>query len=330
MESALTSQRHVSIFKNHEFDALFWVPVYIWVLDRLIRVIRIILFHPRSWAADCLATYNPSSNIVRLVVPVNKSAYKVKPGTFFYLMILDDSRPWESHPFTVAYVSSEYSAKSLSEQAPLLDSDDDLAQGGEDDLPQPSKPCMTFLIRPYDSQTRRLQELAASELSSPAPLRVMVDGPYGHSQALAEYDHVLFIVGGSGVVTALSYLRSLTHAHKAPKVEIHWAVREPAFAREVLGDIAELFSRQPRGRLVHLFPNRIRRRRRNTPRGATTLSKTRRPRACSNDGCQSRQGGFGRRRVWPSQALRRHQERRRRGASGLRVRIDYFEESFRW
>ncbi|KAJ6442753.1 ferric-chelate reductase [Purpureocillium lavendulum] len=238
----LTMLGHVSIFKNHDFDALFWIPVYIWVLDRLIRVVRIILFSPRSWAADCVATYNPSSNIVRLTVPVTKAAYKVKPGTFFYLMLLDDSRPWESHPFTVAYVSSEYPTKSLSEQAPLLDSDDDLAHGGDDDLPQSSTPCMTFLIRPYDSQTRRLQELAGLEASAPATLRVMVDGPYGHSRAFDKYDHVFFIVGGSGVVTALSYLRALTRASKAPRVEIHWAVREPAFAQEVLNDVADELS----------------------------------------------------------------------------------------
>ncbi|GJN79677.1 hypothetical protein PLIIFM63780_003195 [Purpureocillium lilacinum] len=327
----LTMLGHVSIFKNHEFDGLFWVPVYIWVLDRLIRVIRIILFHPRSWAADCLATYNPSSNIVRLVVPVNKSAYKVKPGTFFYLMILDDSRPWESHPFTVAYVSSEYSAKSLSEQAPLLDSNDDLAQGGEDDLPQPSKPCMTFLIRPYDSQTRRLQELAASELSSPAPLRVMVDGPYGHSQAFAEYDHVLFIVGGSGVVTALSYLRSLTHAHKAPKVEIHWAVREPAFAREVLGDIAELFS--PGNLAVDLYissqtgyvdvgeiPPEVRQHsRRPDARAlvATTVAKAGRE-ALAVVACG------------PARLSDDTRSAVVEALADCECRIDYFEESFRW
>ncbi|UNI23276.1 hypothetical protein JDV02_009107 [Purpureocillium takamizusanense] len=238
----LTMLGHVSIFKNHEFDGLFWVPLYIWVLDRLTRAVRIILFSPRSWAADCLATFHDSANIVRLVVPINKAAFKVRPGTFFYLMILDDSRPWESHPFTVAYVACDDSAKSLSEQARLLDSDDDLADGGEPDLSQPSTPCMTFLIRPYDGQSRRLQELAASEPSAPTRLRVMVDGPYGHSRALADYDHILFIVGGSGVVTALSYLRSLTQAPKGPKVEIHWAVREPAFAREVLGDIREMCS----------------------------------------------------------------------------------------
>lgn len=91
---------------------------------------------------------------------------------------------------------------------------------------------MTFLIRPYDSFTLRLKEQAEAEWPRAANLRVLVDGPYGHTRPFHLFDRTVFVVGGSGIVVALSYLRSLAATQR--EVEIHWAVREPGFADEVL------------------------------------------------------------------------------------------------
>ncbi|POR39115.1 Uncharacterized protein TPAR_00674 [Tolypocladium paradoxum] len=228
---------HVSIFKGR-YDGFFWVPIYIWAVDRLMRFIRIIAFNPTFWRSNASAVYSESANIIRLTVPFDKAAYKVKPGTYYYLMVLDDTRCWESHPFTVASVSSQDpSGKSLGDQVPLLDSDENLGGAADDDDAmrlESSTKNMTFLIRPYDGFSRRLRNLAGVE--SPTPLRVLVDGPYGHPQRLGQYHHLLFIVGGSGVVTALSYLQSLTGAPRGSlkSIQLHWAVREAALARDVL------------------------------------------------------------------------------------------------
>lgn len=236
----------MSIFKG-KYDGLFWVPIYIWAIDRLIRFTRIIAFNPKSWRSNASAFYSNATNIIRLTVPLDKAVYTVRPGTYYYLMVLDDTRFWESHPFTVASVSSpDSSGKSLGEQVPLLDSDENLGGAGDDDDDMPLEPStknMTFLIRPYDGFSRRLRDLAGAE--SPTPLRVLVDGPYGHSQRFDQYDHLVFIVGGSGVVTALSYLQSLTGAAQGSlkSIQLHWSVREEAFARDVvLKEISDALS----------------------------------------------------------------------------------------
>lgn len=222
---------HVSIF-NGEYDVLFWVPLFIWISDRVLRLIRVLAFKPKSWSTPASVTYNESSNILRLQIPTEERIYKVKPGTFYYLSVFDVARSWESHPFTVASVSQ--GGDSQAEQMPLLEAPDDSQDIEETEGKVASaSPFMTFIIRPYDSFTERLKDLAV--VKQPAPVGVLVDGPYGNTLPLERFSHVVFIVGGSGVVLPLSYLDLLTNkTQNTVSVDIHWAVREPAFARDVL------------------------------------------------------------------------------------------------
>ncbi|CAK7230732.1 hypothetical protein SEUCBS140593_007687 [Sporothrix eucalyptigena] len=96
---------HVSIFHG-AYDIWFWSSLIIWISDRVIRGLRIVAFNPLFWTTRAKATYDPNSNIVRLVVPYNTSLYQPKPGTYYYLHVLNDKRFWESHPFTVATVTT--------------------------------------------------------------------------------------------------------------------------------------------------------------------------------------------------------------------------------
>ena len=90
---------------------------------------------------------------------------------------------------------------------------------------------MTFLIRPYDSFTARIRNMAAE---GETIARVLIEGPYGSTHAFDKFEHLLFIVGGSGIVVPLSYLEQLNRALTVKSVTIVWSVREPAFVEEVL------------------------------------------------------------------------------------------------
>lgn len=115
----------------------------------------------------------------------------------------------------------------MSEEEPLLRSDE-----------KDSK-TLTFLIRPYDSITSRLRHTAAAQWPMAASVRVLVDGPYGHTQPLHTFDQVVFIVGGSGIVVPLSYMQRFSASQT--KVSIHWSVREAVFAEEILSrDLGEM------------------------------------------------------------------------------------------
>ncbi|OAA55748.1 ferric-chelate reductase [Cordyceps fumosorosea ARSEF 2679] len=231
---------HVSIFDG-SYDGPFWTAVVLWLLDRALRLARVLAFKPKSWSTRASVTYDASSNIVRLLVPTEQKIYKVHPGTFYYLSILDVARSWESHPFTVAtvrpgYVQAEQSGQSeQAEEARLIENSADAQDVDETEGKVASNvDVMTFLIRPYDSFTERLKHLAAEKQEASA-VRVLVDGPYGHKMPLERFSHIVFIVGGSGIVLPLSYIDLLTgKAPDPPYVDIHWAVREPAFARDIL------------------------------------------------------------------------------------------------
>lgn len=207
------------------------------------RLLRIIIYNPGHWSTTALASYSHSANIVRLTIPIDSALYKPRSGNYFYLAVLDDTRCWESHPFTIASISGDFPQKSecSDEGAPLLASTMAASEIGVECMTvEPKKQHMTFLIRPYDGFTKRLRDTLADEQSSSKPLRVLVDGPYGHTQRLHQYRQVVFIAGGSGVVVALSYLNSLCDEMKTlTTIELHWAVRESGFVRDVLSKEAK-------------------------------------------------------------------------------------------
>lgn len=234
----LTACSHVSIFKG-EYDILFWIPFLIWIGDRVLRMSRTLSFNLKFWNTFAYATYDANSNIIRLSVPYSTSYYQPKAGTYYYLHVLSDKRFWESHPFTMACTTTnvDVGRKSSSEQTPLLVAGErDQEPMSEVELqPRRGAPSMTFLIRPYDSFTARLREDAAAAWPRPARLRVFVEGPYGHTQPFGQFDDLLFVVGGSGVVVPLAHLAELTKAtSKVRSVKIVWAVRELSFAVDVL------------------------------------------------------------------------------------------------
>lgn len=196
------------------------------------------MFNPGHWSTVALASYNDSANIIRLAVPIGSALYKPRAGNYFFLSILDDSNSWESHPFTVASISDEMPQKmEVSEESlPLLGSIMTTPEtNSQYTTLEATNEHMTFLIRPYNGFTMRLRDMLANEEANPKPLRILVDGPYGHTQKLHEYHRVIFIAGGSGIVVALSYLTSLFKEIKTPaKIDLYWAVRESAFAKDIL------------------------------------------------------------------------------------------------
>ncbi|KAH7020980.1 ferric reductase like transmembrane component-domain-containing protein [Microdochium trichocladiopsis] len=276
-----TMWAHVTIF-NGRFDPPIWTCCAIWVADRIMRMARTISFNPRFWSTIAEATYDSDANMVRVSVPASRSLYKPKPGTFYYLHVLNDKRFWESHPFTMAKLSVVAGASATTpamsdEEDHLLASPKPAARSlGRRHKNSKCKDASTmkFLIRPYDSFTGRLRDSAAalSEMGPlgpvPTRLRVLIEGPYGHTQPFERYDNLLFVVGGSGIVVPLAYITQLLqsspvqseqsaqrghrtrrpsaasiashlsrHANSRTRaIRIIWAVRESALADSVLRD----------------------------------------------------------------------------------------------
>ncbi|KAJ1324890.1 ferric-chelate reductase [Microdochium nivale] len=243
---------HVTIFQGR-YDPPIWVCCVIWATDRVLRITRTVSFNLRFWSpAVAEATYDPAANMVRLRVPASQACYRPKPGTFYYLHVLNaGGRFWESHPFTMAKLdvapagshddddhnnNNNDSTDRLGTSV-MSDEEDRLlpSRNSKSTLQRPRESAtMTFLIRPYDGFTRRLRNAAAATSSPlgpvPASLRVLVEGPYGHTQPFDKFDNLIFIVGGSGIVVPLAYLSSLLQSSTTTLTTTSSAPRRPSTA----------------------------------------------------------------------------------------------------
>ncbi|KAF2852580.1 ferric-chelate reductase-like protein [Plenodomus tracheiphilus IPT5] len=254
---------HVEIFTAGEWNIFIWPCVAIWVLDRSLRFGRILAFHRNPFNTGALVSFNPNSNLVKMEVEANKSLIASSPGTYYYIHLMDD---WlyahQSHPFTLAYTSSDISTSLDTPLSPISSrsashrtsssssnesSESDALLAGSEANPASS---LIFLIRPYDGFTSRLKSLC---LLNPKKLRVLVDGPYGHTMPLQTFANILFVVGGTGIAVPLSHLAHLLSSRSYTRsIKIVWAVREHAFLASVLCDFKGLLGDERVEMEVHI------------------------------------------------------------------------------
>lgn len=252
-----TMYYHVEIFTDGDWNIFIWPCLAIWILDRVFRIGRTLSFNRNLFDTKATVSYDRSSNLVRMDVNGNQNWIKPKPGTYYYIHVLDD---WlyahQSHPFTLAYVSSGLNtSSSISRLRPQRTSSSSSAESTESDallVPTASRHAsnLVFLIRPYDGFTSRLKSYC---LLHPKKLRVLIEGPYGHTIPLHTYPNVLFIVGGTGIAVPLSHLHRLFQPDSCTQnVKIVWAVREHAFLESVLRDFRGLLGDERLDMEVHV------------------------------------------------------------------------------
>ena len=317
----------------------------VWISDRILRVSRVLSFNPKFWSTRAKASYNKDSDIIRLSIPYSTSYYQPLPGTYYYIHVLNDSRFWESHPFTVASITSRETVKEVqhirrhsapTDEVAFLLQGEALTEASavfEGDQKSPST--LTFLLRPYDSFTARLRDLAALSSPDAASLRVLVDGPYGHSQRFDRFDHVLFIVGGSGIVVPLSHIEALSKPLTRPSsVRIIWAVREAEFASEVVReDFGDVLDHGKVSLDIHITKREGMQHSDivDRPQGVRLLPH--RPDVCAEIEVAARTTGGGSLAVVACGPARMADDARRTVVDMLgrsHVNIEYFEESFNW
>ncbi|KAF1961944.1 ferric-chelate reductase-like protein [Byssothecium circinans] len=256
----LTMYYHVEIFTSGEWNVFIYPCVAVWLFDRLLRSLRILAFNRKFWDTRATVVHDPYSNIVRMDVPFKHSVMEPKPGTYYYIYVLDDILyAHQNHPFTLAYVASgseppsqntsvDGDARPLLHPRPQLrrisstdstESDSLLSTTSTPSSNKPS-PSLVFLIRPYNGFTSRLAK-RASQSESPTSLRVLIEGPYGHATPLHTYPNILFIVGGTGIAVPLSHIAALLAQDSCvTTVRVVWAVREHAFLASVLRELEGL------------------------------------------------------------------------------------------
>lgn len=201
---------HVTVYGT-DYNGWLWGCVAVWVFDRFIRIVRVQVLSFKAAAGNnaVMVATGGEKGLIRLSV-TSSIRHTPKPGQHYYLYTPMSITPWENHPFTIGSWEANKSSTTLH-----------------------------FLIGTKDGGTRRMRKMVNKAINGQADLRVLTEGPYGHTSPVHRFDNVLFIAGGSGITAALPYLHDLVSRLSVgkcvtKKATLVWVVKNSDYAADVL------------------------------------------------------------------------------------------------
>lgn len=201
-----------------------WAAFILWIVERLARVARIVYCNMsrRSWTHASIEPLSADACRVTVHLP---SYMDIQPGTHAYLRFAR-IRPWESHPFSIAWVDHI----SNSPSAPM--SEKDLESQGPQRIDKPNTTTdVSFIIQAQTGMTRRLFDKASVSGRKVLPLKAALEGPYAGHHSLDSYGHVVLFAGSSGITHQIPYLRHLIQGFTngtvaTRRIVLVWVIRD--------------------------------------------------------------------------------------------------------
>ncbi|KAK3346083.1 ferric reductase like transmembrane component-domain-containing protein [Lasiosphaeria hispida] len=221
------------------YEIWMFLAAGIWATDRLFRLARIALHGYRTAVVSLL----PGTDGEYLRIDVEGT--HLGEGVAYLTFPTLGRHFWESHPFSVAFNSSEVGEQ---DSPPASPSPNPSADGKEKEAavvaavsaaavqPVPAK-ITTLFARVRTGATRKL---AARAASGSVRLGVVVDGPYPHSgrvtTQLKQTSSIVYIAGGVGITALLPHLRHITDIPS----QLFWGTRQAGLAASVQPALAAL------------------------------------------------------------------------------------------
>jgi predicted ferric reductase len=169
----------------------------------MVRVVVLSFKAFRTGQANTVATLTEANTLLRLCVK-SSVTLSPKPGTHYFLYSPLSITPWENHPFTLASWNKDSNGTTLN-----------------------------FLIKNEGGATHCMHKcMGTVDDTRSAPMKPLLEGPYGSEHHLEAYDHVL-IGGGAGITAILPYVFKL-RGYPTVRVHVVWAVRNLNFGTDVL------------------------------------------------------------------------------------------------
>lgn len=130
---------------------------------------------------------------------------------------------WTSHPFTVAWSSTDMDTLNLSEKRSSSDSFAALLGGSETTT-------MSVLIKGQDGFTKKLLDKVEDSPEGRIKAMALAEGPFGGIHSLASYGTLLLVAGGIGITHPMSYLHEAvanfaSRKTATRKVHLVWMIR---------------------------------------------------------------------------------------------------------
>ncbi|SCW03829.1 LAFE_0G19130g1_1 [Lachancea fermentati] len=170
-----------------------WVyaSIAIWVLEFIVRAYRCVKFGFPHATFELFG-----DEFIKITIPKTNHKWLSKPGQYAYIYILKPSIFWQSHPFTILEISDDS-----------------------------NEPVITIIASVKNGFTKDLKMTLEKE--SPKSYRVAIEGPYGEGIPYQNYDNVLLLGGGTGVISLVSIALSSVKSEikSSPLMNLVWSLK---------------------------------------------------------------------------------------------------------
>ena len=139
-----------------------YTAIAIWIVDRIIRIIKASYFGFPKASLQLIG-----DDLIRLTVKKPARPWRAKPGQYVFVSFLHPLYFWQSHPFTVL---------------------DSVSKNGELVIILKEKKGVTRLVKKYVCRN-----------GGKTSMRLAIEGPYGSSSPVNNYNNVLLLTGGTGL-----------------------------------------------------------------------------------------------------------------------------------
>lgn len=169
----------------------------LWFADRLARMFHLAY---NNWSSKGLteALVEPMPGDSCRVTMYLPRHVEVEAGTHAYLRFMGVN-PWESHPFSVAWV----------EHVPDVDKTAIVEKNYTEADIKRGTTAVSFIIGAHSGFTRKLYNKACAGGAQSIRLRAALEGPYAGHHSLDSYGHVVLFAGATGITHQMSHLKPL-------------------------------------------------------------------------------------------------------------------------
>lgn len=106
--------------------------------------------------------------------------------------------------------------------------------------------------------TARLRDSIVKSGTGSKEMTALIEGPYGETEPVFDYNNVIFIAGGSGISAVLPYVQEFlqtrsTARSSTTRIHVVWAARQRGFILDVLESELATAATDPRVKLDIFF-----------------------------------------------------------------------------
>jgi hypothetical protein len=227
------------------YEIWFFIAAGIWALERLVRVVRVVMHGPRTAVVSFVEGSN--NEYMRITIDGVSTA-----GVVYLNFPTVSWKFWETHPFSVA--SSFIYSGDAADSTPASPGYSTPKKVDEDSIEKAvnvttaptisstaqlgrTRPGATFIVRTREGVTRHIANKLA-KATGPIHIPVFLEGSY-HSAPLDKISHcttVVCIAGGVGITAVLPLLQS-----NGPRsARLFWGMRDASLARAMSDLVGKL------------------------------------------------------------------------------------------